>query len=74
MQIKFSNNSITIEKVHLDNLEVLDTLKMLWSSVVKLAKKFNSTGFNLNQEAFIRIDEDWPEKGWYLYRNDFDTW
>ena len=57
-----------IEKVHLDDLDVLDTLKMLWSSVVKLAKKFNSTSFNLKQEAFIRRDEDWPEEGWYLYR------
>ena len=47
--------------------------KMLWSSVVKLAKKFNSTSFNLKQEAFIRRDEDWPEEGWYLYRNWFDT-
>ena len=46
---------------------------MLWSSVVKLTKKFNSTSFNLKQEAFIRRDEDWPEEGWYLYRNWFDT-
>ena len=60
-----------IEKVHLDDLEVLDMLKMLWFSVVKLAKKFNSTSFNLKQEVFIRRDEDWPEEGWYLYRTLF---
>ena len=57
-----------IERVHLDDLDVLDMLKMLWSSVVRLAKKFNSTSFNLKQEVFIRRDEDWPEEGWYLYR------
>ena len=55
------------------NYATLDTLKVLWSSVVKLAKKFNSTSFNLKQEAFIRGDEDWPEEGWYLYRNWIDT-
>ena len=59
------NKVNVFEKVHLDDLDVLDTLKVLWSSVVKLAKKFNSTSFNLKQEAFIRRDEDWPEEGWY---------
>ena len=53
--------------------KLLDTLKVLWSSVVKLAKKFNSTSFSLKQEAFIRRDEDWPEEGWYLYRTWFDN-
>ena len=51
----------------------LDIVKMLWSSGVKLAKKFNSTSFNLKQEVFIRRDKDWPEEGWYLYRTWFDT-
>ena len=58
---------LIIEKVHLDDLDVL------WLSVVKLAKKFNSTSFKLKQEAFIKRDEDWPDEGWYLYRNWFDT-
>ena len=59
-----------IEKVHLDDLNVyLDTLEtqiFLWSSALKLAKKFNSTSFNLKQEVFIRRDEERPEEGWYL--------
>ena len=48
---------ILIEKIHLYDLDVLDTLKLLWSSLVKLAKKFNSTSFNLKREVFIRRDE-----------------
>ena len=56
-----------IEKVHLDNLNVyLDTLEMqsfLWSSALKLAKKFNSTSFNLKQEVFIRRDEEKTRRG-----------
>ena len=73
-KIRISQIFIIIEKIHLDDLDVLDTLKLLWLSVVKLAKKFNSTSFNLRQEVFIRRDEDWPEKGWYLLKKEFDTW
>ena len=35
----------------------------LWSSALKLAKKFNSTSFNLKQEVFIRRDEEKTRKG-----------
>ena len=67
-----------IEKVHLDDLDVyLDTLEtqiFLWSSALKLAKKFNSTSFNLKQEVFIRRDEERPEEGWYLLGRGFDTY
>ena len=59
-----------IEKVHLDDLNVyldtLDTQVFLRSSALKLAKKSNSTSFNLKQEVFIRRDEERPEEGWYL--------
>ena len=54
-----------IEKVHLDDLDlyvvtftVLVTSVLLWSSVLKLTKKFSSTSFNLKQEVFIRRDEE----------------
>ena len=54
-----------IEKVHLDDLDlyvitftVLATSVLLWSSVLKLTKKFSSTSFNLKQEVFIRRDEE----------------
>ena len=54
-----------IEKVHLDDLDLyvitfiaLATSVLLWSSVLKLTKKFNSTSFNLKQEVVISPDED----------------
>ena len=54
-----------IEKVHLDDLDlyvitfaVLATSDLLYSSVLKLTKKFSSTSFNLKQEVFIRRDEE----------------
>ena len=47
----------------------------LWSSALKLAKKFNSTSFNLKQEVFIRRDEEKTRRGlvfigewtWHLF-------
>ena len=36
---------------------------LLWSSALKLAKKFNSTSFNLKQEVFIRRDEEKTRRG-----------
>ena len=62
-----------IEKVHLDDLDLyvitfiaLATSVLLWSSVLKLTKKFNSTSFNLKQEVFIRRDEEKTWRGWYI--------
>ena len=68
------------EKFQTDNLNFffLDTLEMqifLWSSALKLAKKFNSTSFNLKQEVFIRKDEEKTRRGlvfigkrtWHLF-------
>ena len=62
---------IIIEKVNLDDLNVyLNYVRYVGfssgSSALKLAKKFNSTSFNLKQEAFIRRDEERPEEGWYF--------
>ena len=69
-----------IEKVHLDNLDVylsryVRNTDFLWSSALKLAKKFNSTSFNLRQEVFIRRDEEKTRRGliyigeraWHLF-------
>ena len=44
----------------------LATSVLLWSSVLKLTKKFNSTSFNLKQEVFIRRDEEKTWRGWYI--------
>ena len=64
MQLRYTK---IIEKVHLDDLDVyLDTLEtqiFLWLSALKLAKKFNSTSFNLKQEVFIRRDEEKTRRG-----------
>ena len=52
---------ILIEKVHLDDLDVyLDMLKMqifLWSSALKLAKKFNWSLTELNFFASFNVDD-----------------
>ena len=69
----FEGTSILIEKVHLDDLDLyvitfiaLAMSVLLWSSVLKLTKKFNSTSFNLKQEVFIRRDEEKTWRGWYI--------
>ena len=63
----FQRKSKMIEKVHLDDLDVylvmFGTLVLLRSSALKLAKKFNSTSFNLKQEVFIRRDEEKTRRG-----------
>ena len=46
---------------HIVMENILDMLDLLWTSALKLTKKF-STSFNLKQEAFIRRYEDWPEE------------
>ena len=65
VQLYFDRN------IHLDTLE---TQIFLWLSALKLAKKFNSTSFNLKQEVFIRRDEERPEEGWYLWGRGRDTY
>ena len=54
------------EKVHLDDLVVLDMLKITLIISGETCKEVNSTSFNLKQEVFIRRDEDWPEESWYF--------
>ena len=36
-------------------------------------KEVNSSSFNLKQEDFIRRDKDWPEEGWYIYKEMYLT-
>ena len=52
--------------VYVITFAVLATSVLLWSSVLKLTKKFSSTSFNLKQEVFIRRDEEKTWRGWYL--------
>ena len=60
---------LVIEKVHLHDLVVLDTLKVALIISGETCKEVFSTSFNLKQEVFLRRDEDSPEEGWYLYKD-----
>ena len=55
------NTGNFIEKVHLDDLVVLNTLKFTLIVSSKTCKEVKSTSFNLKQEV-LRRDEDWPEE------------
>ena len=63
----FNDTSFNVEKVHLDDLDVLD-IRLVYSDHHKWnLQRSYSTSSNLKQKAFIRRDEDWPEEGWYIY-------
>ena len=49
-------------------------ISLLWSSALKLAKKFNSTSFNLKQEVFIRRDEEKTRRGLIYIGEVLDTY
>ena len=57
-------------QILIKTVDLLDTLKMLWSSVVKLAKKFNSTSNKRSSSGEMKIDL--KRVGIYTEHN-FDT-
>ena len=76
---KFVNLCSLYETLHYPNMLIIDWkgsswclgcvfsniryVSLLWLSALKLAKKFNSTSFNLKQEVFIRRDEEKTRRG-----------
>ena len=55
-------------------LAYVRNISLLWSSALKLAKKFNSTSFNLKQQVFIRRDEEKTWRGLIYIGEILDTY